>query len=365
MKELCDLSRYALFNCAAAAMLAGCGGSQPPIGAPGAMPENVGFDRSAPSLSQLTLMKDSGRYLFVENVDSRHGLGNISVYAKGGGDPIKVVLNGVVKPNCVAIDSDGNLYVGNSGTPNKGPGAITVYQAGTAKLLRKITSGVSFPDALAFDASGNLYVANFGGNSVTVYASGTTHVLRKITNGVEKPQDLAFDSAGNLYVENYAASPKFLGSVTVYRAEGTKLLHTITDGISFPTGLALDDEGTVYVSNVSNQRRPGSYITAYESRTFGLLRTITQGLASPIGLAFQKDKLYALNSSGRSSQDKLGSVAMYPRGRSTPSRTITSGIHGPNTLLLDASGNMYVAQREGVCATVYKGLGLDLYTREY
>ena len=34
-----ELSRFALSVCVAAAMLAGCGGSQPPIGAPGAMPQ--------------------------------------------------------------------------------------------------------------------------------------------------------------------------------------------------------------------------------------------------------------------------------------------------------------------------------------
>jgi hypothetical protein len=33
-----DFGRYALSSCVAVAMLAGCGGSQPPIGAPGAMP---------------------------------------------------------------------------------------------------------------------------------------------------------------------------------------------------------------------------------------------------------------------------------------------------------------------------------------
>jgi len=33
-----DLSRYALFSSVAAAMLASCGGSQPPIGAPCAIP---------------------------------------------------------------------------------------------------------------------------------------------------------------------------------------------------------------------------------------------------------------------------------------------------------------------------------------
>ncbi|MGA9017366.1 MAG: hypothetical protein WB438_00305 [Candidatus Cybelea sp.] len=34
-----DFMLYALSSCVAAAMLAGCGGSQPPIGAPGAMPQ--------------------------------------------------------------------------------------------------------------------------------------------------------------------------------------------------------------------------------------------------------------------------------------------------------------------------------------
>ena len=35
-----ELSRFALSTCAAAVMLAGCGGSQPPLGAPGAMPQS-------------------------------------------------------------------------------------------------------------------------------------------------------------------------------------------------------------------------------------------------------------------------------------------------------------------------------------
>jgi hypothetical protein len=35
--KVSDFDRFALSTCVAAAMLAGCGGSQPPIGAPGAM----------------------------------------------------------------------------------------------------------------------------------------------------------------------------------------------------------------------------------------------------------------------------------------------------------------------------------------
>ena len=45
MKSL-DFVRFALSMGVAAALLAGCGGSQPPIGAPGAMPQSLG-DRAA------------------------------------------------------------------------------------------------------------------------------------------------------------------------------------------------------------------------------------------------------------------------------------------------------------------------------
>jgi hypothetical protein len=38
--KVSDFSRYALSGCVAAAMLTGCGGSQPPIGATGAMAQN-------------------------------------------------------------------------------------------------------------------------------------------------------------------------------------------------------------------------------------------------------------------------------------------------------------------------------------
>jgi hypothetical protein len=43
------LNRYALCSGVAVAMLAGCGGSQPPIGAPGAMPHSVIVHRMVPA----------------------------------------------------------------------------------------------------------------------------------------------------------------------------------------------------------------------------------------------------------------------------------------------------------------------------
>jgi hypothetical protein len=45
-----DLNRFALSVCVATVMLAGCGGSQPPIGAQGAMPQSAARKTSSQDL---------------------------------------------------------------------------------------------------------------------------------------------------------------------------------------------------------------------------------------------------------------------------------------------------------------------------
>jgi hypothetical protein len=56
------VSRYALSSCAVAAMLGGCGGSRPPIGAPGAMPQSLLQHANAPmhDVSALELTRFRG-----------------------------------------------------------------------------------------------------------------------------------------------------------------------------------------------------------------------------------------------------------------------------------------------------------------
>jgi len=59
------LSPYTLTSCAAAAMLAGCGGSQPPIGAPGALPQTEApITELVHRLSQLGRASISGDLIY-------------------------------------------------------------------------------------------------------------------------------------------------------------------------------------------------------------------------------------------------------------------------------------------------------------
>ena len=80
MKSL-GLGGYALCSCVAAALFAGCGGSQPPIGAPGAMPQTSAVATNADRARSWMLSEaKSGDLLYVTHEYAT----DISVYSVPG-----------------------------------------------------------------------------------------------------------------------------------------------------------------------------------------------------------------------------------------------------------------------------------------
>ncbi|MFY9719346.1 MAG: hypothetical protein WAK16_06850 [Candidatus Cybelea sp.] len=102
------------------------------------------------------------------------GRSDVLVYPAGKSTPSLTIVAGLRRVNGVAVDTDGNIYVANSGN-KRVRGSITVYRKGQKTLWRSIHSGFTYPAALAFDSSGRLYVANVpnkGANTIAVFASG-------------------------------------------------------------------------------------------------------------------------------------------------------------------------------------------------
>src|ERR1700734_559394 len=99
MKSL-DFGRHLLGGLPAAAMLAGCGGSQPPIGAPGAMPAYTLRART-----QNTQTQSNGVLIYASG-----GCGGVCVIAHPGGQLVSsITLSGPVQGEC--SDANGNVYV--------------------------------------------------------------------------------------------------------------------------------------------------------------------------------------------------------------------------------------------------------------
>jgi hypothetical protein len=164
-----NFGRYALCNCLAAAMLAGCGGSQPSLGAPGAMTQSSAIAThatarwSAPKPGAWSLgNKATAPLLYATNV----GTFNVTVYPAKASDPapLATISDGLDVPTGDCIDDQGTLYVANNAASG---GWVSEYSLEKTTPSRMITDGVNEPLYCAIDAKGNLWVANAAGPNVT------------------------------------------------------------------------------------------------------------------------------------------------------------------------------------------------------
>ena len=308
------LSRYALSSCVAAAMLAGCGGSQPPIGAPGALPQSRAITLHA---RRGAFYKTTHPLLYVANANRSEKYNDVAIYRANAKDPapLATITGGINTAFGACIDSHGTLYVTNE--PNTGLGYVSEYPLGKTRPSRVITDGVKEPGFCAIDADGNLWVANIYGPNITEYLYGVTKPHRVITTGLIYPIGIAIDHSGNLYVGNgFGGSEQ---NVEVYAPGSKSPSRTITSGITSPCGLTVDSNGTLYVANEFQ-----SDIAEYRSGQSVPFQTITQGIAHVAGLTVdKKDTLYVANIGG-------SSVVEYPLGSLKPlKRQIIKGLYNP------------------------------------
>jgi sugar lactone lactonase YvrE len=299
--------RYAVSGCVAVAMLAGCGGSQPPIGAPGAMPQ---------TLSEPAQDKHSGPLLYVSNMGDAH---DVTVYPAGTKDPspIKTISSDLEQPGGICLDGQGTLYVTDV------DGWVVEYADGKTKPSKIITKGINTPAYCAIDSKGNLWVTNIGGPNVTEYLQGSKKPHTAITKGLTYPVALAIDHSGNMYVGNggyYGEGPY---SVVVYAPGGKSPSRTITDGVTAPNGIAVDAQGTLYVAN-----RIANNVEKYRSGQNHPYQTITDGVINPAGITVNKQGWLYVVVSGDTEKDVV--VVEYPPGSTTPSgRQISKGLLDP------------------------------------
>lgn len=269
--------------------------------------------------------------------------GSVLVYAPKAISPKYSITKGIYDPQALATDSAGNLYVANAAHND-----IVMYAPASAKPAWTITvaTGLSWPQSLAFDASGNLYSANSEGSTVTVYGPGSNEVLRTITSGIVTPEALAFDKDGNLYVADYNGNPQGItrgtntGVITVYAPGASDPFRTIRKNVhGWNYSLGFDRSQNLYVAGGCNKYNDP--IPVYAHGSGKLLRTITQGLLYPCAIVLDASgNLYVANF-------ESNTVAIFPAGSSQPSSTITSGIDRPDALALDRSGNLYVTNASG------------------
>jgi hypothetical protein len=256
-----SLNRYAVSAFVAAALLAGCGGSQAQLGGAGATP-------GLTPVTNVHVKQDfSAKYVYVANAISGgpNYASAIDIYpaALSGNISPNTVISGsltqLTRVGGIIVDTTGEIYVANIDTEeivgfapgSSGNVAPNVVIAGSNTAL-------AWPVGLALDASGNLYVANCGSScqsdlsqpSVLEFSSGSNGNVSPIRNISGSQTQLAhanapaLDSSGNIYVSNYVENTIVVfafnanGNVSPIRVIAGS--NSLLDG---PEGIAVDSHG--------------------------------------------------------------------------------------------------------------------------
>ena len=322
--------------------------------------------------------------------------GNIRTVAGGGimvpgpsteGSP--AVSMQLIQPRNVAVDPDGTLYVSDFGAHRVyviSPAGIFNTLAGTGnKGLSGDNTAASLaqlnsPAGVASDSNGTLYIADSGNNRVrkvlhgvisTVYnvtgptgvavsASGTLYVAAtsyvgtqfRAIGGLPSALDVAVDRAGNVYASTgqYVRKVTSDGKVSTMAGSGAARYFGGDNGpanaarMNGPSGVAVDDMGNWYVADAGNHR-------IRKITPAGIISTIAgtgdPGSSGDGGLASQAQ----LNSPRSVAIDAQHNLYIADSGnnrvrRITPAGSIfsvTTDVNDPEYVTVDRDGSVYIA----------------------
>ncbi|MBI4397198.1 MAG: hypothetical protein HY548_08890, partial [Elusimicrobia bacterium] len=280
------------------------------------------------------------------------------------------------QPDGVAVDSQGNIYVGE-----KANGSIRKFSP-TGILLATFGGGIAYPSGLTVDTAGNIFVADRQNNQV-VKLSPQGAVLMKIgkfdANGIPQPGSgagefhdptgLSVDAAGNIYVadrknariQKFSSSGQSLAVIDLDAADPLPNPHNDISDSNDPTSgpharpwaVAVDLEGNIWVSDDRHSR------VLKLSSTGTLLDAVGQKGKSPgsfkipqgIGISPQNYLYVADRDNNRVQKFDAALNPVLIFGEKDPQATLT--MQKPVGMALGADGKVYVTNSEKGKVQVY------------
>ncbi len=303
-------TRYALPSCVAAAMLAGCAGSQLPIGAPATMPQ----------ASELEARTNSSNYKVVYSFGA----------LPDGQNPWASLID--VRGTLYGTTSEGGAQSCYYGSNNNLCGTVfSITSTGTEKVLHSFGYGTdgAFPTASLIEVKHKLY--------------GTTSIGG--SHGCPYPPN--YSTCGTVFSMTTGGTEKVVHSFDTYTHDGAE-----------PEGSLVDVKGTLYGTTAGG----GAYHCGLEYMLCGTVFSITtdgaeqvlhsfkgtDGAAPKAGLIDVRGTLYGTTFYG--GKHRRGTVFSITTGGSEKVlHSFGKGTDGsyPTAGLVDVGGTLYGTTTEG------------------
>jgi hypothetical protein len=194
------LSRFALWI-SAAALLAGCGGSQSPIATPGSMQQSAAITtRAAHGASWMLPEAKSEDLLYASNDKAYSGFGDVLVFSYPEGQLVGTLTKGIDEPAGLCVDKSGDIWI-----VNFGPSEIVEYAHGGTSPIATLSDPDSGLNGCSADAStGNLAVTDLSGK-VAIYQNAKGTPTMYSDPNIAGLYYCTYDTNGDLFVDGTSA----------------------------------------------------------------------------------------------------------------------------------------------------------------
>lgn len=188
--KMSDRSRCS-FGVCVAALLAGCGGLERPIGAPGATPQSVAA-RAKGSFSHELKSSTNGDLIYITPDGLRKAF---YIFTYPAGDWVANVKTSYY-PTGACADGNGNVFI-------TGNGAVYEYAHGDTTPSRTLTDPGNAQACAVDPTTHNLAVTNFGSQSepgdIAIYTKARGAPTNYVDPEIQYLSTCGYDNRGNLF----------------------------------------------------------------------------------------------------------------------------------------------------------------------
>lgn len=221
------------------------------------------------------------------------------------------------------MDGAGNLYVTNFGT-------AAILKISSTGVVSTFANGIFECTGITIDANGNIYVASNTGLNLCailqITPAGSVDTLAHVTGYV---YGLTIDNNGSLFAANGV-----VGGISKITSSGT--VTTFATGMAGITGIAISGNGNLYATATTNG-------AVYKITPDGTVTNLHSGFGFTAagGIAVDNNNNLYFTVVGDNTLSQYNTVTKID-GSGTITTLIT-GLDIPTGLIMDATGNFYVA----------------------